>query len=82
MLPWLSEDDFSTIMEKHQEKGDHDLLVEIRSKIEGLEKCEDDHERRIRLLEKFTLRIAGVGGLLAFVTSGGIISMVIWLVSG
>ena len=56
--------------------NDHDLLVEIRAKIEGIVKSNDDHEERIRRLERWRWKQVGVVSLISSVIgSGGVISV-------
>ena len=47
--------------DRYNEMNDHDLLVEVATKMDQLIKRQDDHEKRIRFLEKYILPIAIAG---------------------
>ena len=47
---------------------DHDLLVRIDQRIADIHDCIEDHEVRIRTLEKDQLKVLGAGAVTGFVS--------------
>lgn len=48
-------------------ESDHDLLVRIDQKVLEFHKCFEDHEERIRDIERDQLKILGVGTIAGFI---------------
>ena len=64
-LVFLDSDDLIKLQHLHESKQDHDLLVEIRVYQEVMKNTIDDHEKRIRILNKamwvLSLSLVGTG---------------------
>ena len=58
------------------EASEHDLLIEIRGDVKRLLQCIDDHESRIRNIEKQHFTWLGRDGTIVAIISAGVSGLV------